>query len=80
MTANVFSLPATTTFTVEQALESARSLDMADVLVIGYDRDGDLVIRSSRMDRKDALWLCEMARAWALNEPTRPGNVPVVAA
>lgn len=53
---------------------------MADVLVIGYDRDGDLVIRSSRMDRKDALWLCEMARAWALNEPTRPGNVPVVAA
>lgn len=26
----------------------------------------ELIIRSSRMDRKDALWLSELLRQWAL--------------
>lgn len=63
----VLSLPATTTFTPEQALNSALSLDMQDVLIIGYDQDGELVIRSSRMNRMDALWLLEKAKSWALD-------------
>lgn len=28
-----------------------------DVMVIGYDRDGELVVRSSAMSRKDAAWM-----------------------
>jgi hypothetical protein len=63
---NVTSLPATTTFTVEQALASAGQLNLSDVMVIGYE-DSELVVRSSRMDRKDALWLLEVARLWVLS-------------
>ena len=67
----ITALPASTTFTPKQALISAMEFadndDLKDVLVVGYDGDGDLVIRSSRMDRKDALWLCEMLRNWALS-------------
>lgn len=65
--ANVFSLPATTTFTADQALDSAKSLNLVDVMIIGYDTDGDFVLRSSRMDRKDALWLSELAKMWAMD-------------
>jgi hypothetical protein len=64
----VVSLPATTTFTAEMALKSALDLELTDVLVIGYDKDGDLLIRSSRLLRSDALWLVEKARAWVVND------------
>jgi hypothetical protein len=63
-------LPATTTFTPRQALLSAMEFveddNLQDVLIVGYDGIGELVVRSSRMDRKDALWLSEMLRDWAL--------------
>lgn len=67
----VHPLPASTTFTPRQALLSALNFsdhdNLQDVLIIGYDADGDLVIRSSRMDRKDALWMVEKARDWVLS-------------
>ena len=67
----ITSLPATTTFTTRQALLSAMEFsdndNLQDVLIVGYDGNGELLIRSSRMDRKDALWLAEMLRDWALN-------------
>jgi len=66
----ITSLPASTTFTPRQALLSAMEFvegeNLQDVLIAGYDSDGELVIRSSRMDRKDALWLAEKIREWAL--------------
>ena len=66
----ITSLPATTTFTPRQALLSAMEFadndNLQDVLIVGYDGTGELVVRSSRMDRKDALWLAEMLRDWAL--------------
>lgn len=65
MTASVFRLPATTTFTVEQALQSALELDLQDVLVIGYDQEGKLAIRSSRMTCAEALFLTAKAARWA---------------
>jgi hypothetical protein len=65
---NVYGLPATTTFSVEQALASAGQLELSSVLVIGHDKDGDLLIRSSRMSREGALWLVEKARAYVLSE------------
>ena len=69
---NVFAFPATVTMTPEQALLSAleftRTGNMQDVLVVGYDGDGRLVVRSSRMDRKEALWLSEQARRHALGD------------
>lgn len=67
----VLDFPATTTFQPEHALKSA--LDMAtnglltDVLVVGYDDDGCLVVRSSAMSRAEALWLCEKLRQHVLD-------------
>lgn len=49
------------------ALEFSESDNLQDVLVVGYDAAGDLVVRSSRMDRKDALWLSEQLRQYALD-------------
>ena len=67
---NVLAFPATTTMTPQQALlsalEFANNDDLQDVLVVGYDGDGELIIRSSRMDCKDALWLSEQLRLYAL--------------
>ena len=64
----VHNLPASTTLTPEQALASVAMTELTDVLIVGYDVDGDLYVRSSRMDRKDALWLAEMLKRWALGE------------
>ncbi len=69
---NVIAFPATDTMTPEQALlsaiEFAKNDNMQDVLVVGYDGDGELIVRSSRMDRKDALWLAEQLRKYAIGE------------
>jgi hypothetical protein len=43
---NVIALPASTSFTPEQALQSALNESLTDVLIIGYDNEGELVIRS----------------------------------
>jgi hypothetical protein len=67
MIAPVFRLPASTSFTAEQALQSALSDDLTDVLVIGYDADGCLVIRSSRMTCAEAAFLANNAFNWAQN-------------
>lgn len=67
----VHELPATVTFTPELAIKSMLNFcendDITDVLCIGYDAEGSLIVRSSKMDRKDALWLAEQLRLWALN-------------
>lgn len=67
----ITAFPAATTFTPKQALLSAMDFadndNLQDVLIVGYDGDGVLLIRSSRMDRKDALWLSELLRDWAIN-------------
>ena len=71
---NVHPLPASDTFTPMQALLSALEFanhdNLKDVLVVGYDGDGDLIVRSSRMDRKDALWLSEQLRRYAMGDST----------
>lgn len=68
MNKNVFSLPATTTMTPEQALASAGQLELGEVLVIGHDKDGELVVRSSRMDSKNALWLLKLAELYTMGQ------------
>lgn len=37
----------------------------SDVLVVGYDKDGDLVVRSSCMTRERAHFLAAQAMRWA---------------
>lgn len=65
----IHQLPPTTTMTPEQALASVVKEQelVSDVLIIGYWDDGEFFVRSSRMDRKDALWLAENLKNWARN-------------
>jgi len=63
---NISPFPATATFTPEQALDSARQLEPKDLIVIGYDSDDEFFVRSSRMDRKTALWLCELLKNYTM--------------
>lgn len=69
---NILNFPASDTMTPEQALisalEFAKNDNLKDVLIVGYDGDGCLLVRSSRMDRKDALWLSEQLRCYALED------------
>lgn len=66
---NLIRLPPTTTMTAQQALESAlvdaESKHLTDVLIMGYDEDGDLYIRSSRLTCAEALFLANKAFRWA---------------
>ena len=64
---NVIALPASTAFTPEQAMDSAKSLELTDALIVGYDKDGALAVRSSRMTCAEALFLLEKAKHWAMS-------------
>ena len=55
----------------KQALHSTLSFEnefgLQDVLIVAYDMDGDLFIRSSRMTNAEALFLATQACRWAEN-------------
>ena len=69
---NILTFPASTTMTPLQALLSALEFanddNLTDVLIIGYNAKGDLIVRSSEMSRQDALWLTELLRLYALDD------------
>ena len=64
----VIALPASEHFRPEQALKSTMDMGEAitDVLLVGYDDEGDLFVRSSHMSRAEALFLLEKAKEWAM--------------
>lgn len=68
---NVIALPASVNYTPEQALLSAleftRCDNLTDVLITGYDSDGALIVRSSKMSRADAVFMLEKAKGWAMD-------------
>jgi hypothetical protein len=68
---NLIRLPPSTTMTAKQALESAlvdaEANHLTDVLICGYDADGDLYIRSSRLTCAEAHFMANKAALWAQN-------------
>lgn len=68
---NLIRLPPTTTMNAQQALESAlvdaESKHLCDVIICGYDEDGDLYIRSSRLTCAEAFFMANKAALWAQN-------------
>lgn len=64
--ADVLLMPASFTFTAEQAIDSAKAADLDEVLVIGTDKTGAFFVRSSRMSCRDAFFLAEKLRTYAL--------------
>jgi hypothetical protein len=65
---DVIALPASKNFQPDQALKSAMDMGvrLTDVLVVGYDKDGVLFVRSSRLSRAEALFMLEKAKEWAM--------------
>ena len=63
---NVISLPASTNYTAEQALQTALQMELTDVMIIGYDFEGELFVRSSKMTRAEGLFMAEKAKQWAM--------------
>jgi len=55
----VLQLSPHVNMTVEDCLTycNRNAADYQDVIVIGYDQDGDLIIRSSHLSRADASFL-----------------------
>lgn len=70
MKAPIIRLPVApnTSMTPVQALHSALAdaeNGMQDVLIIGYDAEGDLYIRSSAMTCAEAFFMANKAMRWA---------------
>lgn len=59
--------------TVEQCLQLClrQHKDFHSVMVIGWDHDGDLMLRSSAMKRHEANWLLDAAKQSVINR----GNI-----
>ena len=62
----VIALPASVNYTAEQALNSALMKELTDVLVLGYDSAGVLIVRSSMMTRAEGLFMAKKAEQWAM--------------
>jgi hypothetical protein len=62
----VTALPASTNYTAKQALQSALQIDLTDVMIIGYDFEGELFIRSSKMTRAEGLFMVKKAEEWSM--------------
>jgi len=65
MSASVSDITPWQERTVQQTLDMAMGAELSEVLVIGK-QDGELYSQSSKMSRKDALWLIELARQHVL--------------
>ena len=63
---NVISLPASTNYTAEQALQSALQMELTEVMISAYDCEGELFVRSSKMTRAEGLFMAEKAKQWAM--------------
>lgn len=70
MTNNLVALPGRSDFTVEEALGQVlnehRECPMQDVVIVGFDADGEVVIRSSATTRADANYLIDCAKMHAM--------------
>ena len=61
-----WNIPCDSHMNIRRVRKVIRERDWDQVMAIGYDKDGDLMICSSKMSRKDALWLLEQAKLHAL--------------
>ena len=68
---NVIALPASVNYTPEQALlsmlEFCRKDNLQDVICLGYDADGDLIVRSPKMTRAEGMFMAEKAKEWTMH-------------
>lgn len=58
----VANLPPSSSLTVEQALSHVKKYEdeISEVVITGHYKDGEHFAFSSKMTRRDALWICKM--------------------
>lgn len=63
-TDNVVDLPVVTTLPLDvgRILDRAKAANMSEVIVLGYDADGEFYFAASEPDGGDILWLLEVAK------------------
>ena len=61
---NVIEFEGVTTLDIppERILKGARDANLADVVIIGYDDDGQFYFASSTAKGPEVLWLMELAK------------------
>lgn len=66
---NIIKMPVNPlNMSAQQALQSALDeVEFEDVLIIGYDKQGELLVRSSRLTCAEALFLANKACRYAEN-------------
>lgn len=62
----IIHLQASESYTPELALQQAMKYDLTDVMVIGYDTEGALVVLSSKMTRAEGLFMVKKAEEWSM--------------
>ena len=71
MTDNLIILGPHTNMSVTDALQYAVNVNdkhpMREILICGYDDEGEFFTYSSSMTRKDSLWLTEILKDHVLN-------------
>jgi hypothetical protein len=62
--ANLYAFPVVTSKDLlpEQVLQLAAQDNLKEVVVIGFDADGQFCFRSAKSDGANALWLLEVAK------------------
>lgn len=63
---NLAHLPLSANLNPEQALNTALQKDFKEVMICGFDNEGNFVSLNSKMSRRDGLWVIENAREFAL--------------
>ena len=56
MNAKVIKFP-TDSVTPEEAIEEAAKSKFSEVMIVGFDENEDFVVITSRMTKRDVLWL-----------------------
>lgn len=71
MAADIIELGAHDNMSPIEALEYClrKKEDFQDILIIGYDQEGDLVLHSSHMSREKANWLLDAAKHIVFSNP-----------
>lgn len=57
-----WKMPVDAEMTMERFKKCVVEEEFSDAIVLGFDMEGNFVTRSSKISRRDALWLIEQAK------------------
>lgn len=64
----VLRLVQPTSASADQVLDEAKAVGLTETIVIGWDKEGTMYLKTSCVDGPDMLWLIEQARDIILME------------